>query len=160
MEKLTYEDCEELKGKGFTQEGKGEFLCNVGLKPFDARCGIKSDVDSSEIIPSQHDCKGYIYHPTLSELIEACGEEFVGLQNCIRVRRHPKGRQGVVIREWIATNGLNRDGELSKKREYRKYDDGSELNIFVGRGKSSKQAVKNLWLKLNDTNNQTPKSIK
>ena len=60
MNKLTYEQCKELKDAGFPQEENGNsFYCNEEL------CGRNYD-----------DCdQEFVIIPTLESLIEECGEE-------------------------------------------------------------------------------------
>ncbi len=103
--KLNYEDCKELKDAGFPMKK---------LKDYDmTQCPFiwghfKAD-----------DGESYI-QPSLSELIEACGERFGGL-----VRHYDN--------TWSAT-------------EYLQFSTGS---IQITHGSSQEKAVKNLWIALN-----------
>lgn len=58
---MTYELAKELKDAGFPQEGEGSVL-------FDPYC-----LETGKVHDTSH-CEAYV--PTLSELIEACGEKF------------------------------------------------------------------------------------
>lgn len=102
--KLTYEDCKELKDAGFPQEGLGMNFHNGGFT-------TNPDVPLDSL-----------YQPTLSELIEACGE--YSKFKIAYDRDHVNKGGG-----WRAT--------ISK-----------DITMFCD-GSSPEQAVKNLYCSLN-----------
>lgn len=71
----------------------------------------------------------YLEYPQLSELIKACGDEFLGLF------RNDDG-------EWIA------DSRVHECNCGKATCDG--INWEVGEGKTPKEAVAKLWLKINN----------
>lgn len=60
---MNYELCKQLKDAGFPQEGLGMF--------WDGQIFTTNDIYSD------------LYQPTLSDLIESCGDEFLDLTNGI-----------------------------------------------------------------------------
>lgn len=60
---MNYELAKKLMDAGFPAGGDGRSLCVAGLGAFDGACGLTHKCDKTRI-----------YHPTLSELIEACGD--------------------------------------------------------------------------------------
>ena len=68
--------------------------------------------------------------PTLSELIEACGEDFSYMDGKFRLQKCNE------CKDWIAHG-------FSKKDE-----------LIVGEGKTPEEAVARLWLKLNTPQNK------
>lgn len=101
----------KLKETGFSQTSRDRYFLHI-------ENGKAVAKDSHDL-----DMKDMIYHPTLSELIEACGEDFEGL-----VRKKDK---------WLAGGGNIVMGE-----EDFMFSD-------VGIGQTPKEAVANLWLFLN-----------
>lgn len=79
---LTYEQCKALKDAGFPQKGEGQYIGNVALiKP--------EDFSPDGVVGiAQED---FAYLPSLSELIEACGNDFSVLQ-LADMRRNSKSR--------------------------------------------------------------------
>lgn len=63
---MSYKLAKQLKDAGFPQYGKGEVSINVNLL-------------SGETPKEAYERGSYDYVPTLSELIEACGDRFVSL---------------------------------------------------------------------------------
>ena len=113
---MRYELARKLKDAGFSQDGKS----NSFLVEKD------SDANSQDFVGGfifQNKDK-YIYNPTLSELIEACGGRFSSLE---------KGREDT----WLAKGGkpIFEDG-----RDY-------EFEEF---GSTPEEAVANLWLELHE----------
>jgi len=63
---ITHELALELKNAGFPQQGDGKYVGNVG--------NISGQIEPGEVFGiAQED---FFYIPTLSELIEACGDKF------------------------------------------------------------------------------------
>ena len=80
---LSYELANKLKEAGFPQKPDMRWVC-ISTTDCDWWCnrchkGEKKVVNTSIPKSCPYDCKPYI--PTLEELIEACGEEFGGLEN-------------------------------------------------------------------------------
>lgn len=92
---MNYELCKQLKDAGFKQSGKGNTIC---------------------VSFSLHN----IYVPTLSELIEACGDGFGGLQK--------------------------EDGYFNA---YSKSDLNKKVLKIYSTGLTTEEAVAHLWLALN-----------
>lgn len=107
METLTYEDCKELKDAGFPQKTLNKSIS----------CPEYGN-DRWKIEPNY--CGHFLHEPSLSGLIEACGEEFLGLAHATDVG---DGKR------WSAFN--------------------IDFPIGVLEGISPEQAVKNLWIILN-----------
>lgn len=104
---IRYELAKELKDAGFPQGGPKEPHCvQCNELALYTRC-------------YDHE-KEYVFHPTLSELIEACGETLQSLYNC--------GSAG-----WEAI------------REDDKYGDSKGFE----KGSTPEEAVARLWLALN-----------
>ena len=81
-----------------------------------------------------------IHNPTLSELIEACGEGFQGLFS-------PKTPLGDRTQEWVAVQSIGWIEKLDKdSTPYYK----SEWSTWIcWTGSTPEEAVANLWLELN-----------
>ena len=75
----------------------------------------------------------YVSKPTLSELIEACGDSFEGLSH------YPDQKKD----KWEAES-VNRDN-----MERTKHSDGDGYTYHYGHGKTPSEAVIRLWLELN-----------
>ena len=102
---MNYELAKQLKEAGFPQEeNEGKILCPH--RGWSCNKGCKE--------------KDWIYHPTLSELIEACGDEFIKLEKHV---------------EWEAEAYIT---------------DKEGKHIAELYGKSPEEAVAKLWLKLNE----------
>lgn len=112
---ISYELAQQLKDAGFPQAGRGDFLHNVEVTQRNED-GLGTHVRWDE--------KEDVYSPTLSELIEACGEKFTSLLN-----GYPNGRAipGSTITPWEAWG------------EYPKYH---------GLGSTPEEAVANLYISL------------
>jgi len=107
MNNLNYKDALELKNAGYPQGGKGFGLFPDDLTEFPYR--------GDE--PNVH--KDVVYIPTLSELIEACGDEFNNLEH------HTYSTPVPYWECWSVTQ------------------------MFQAMGETPEQAVKNLWVQLN-----------
>ena len=138
--KLTYEDCKELKDAGFPQDPTFQ---PEGMRP--AYMQIIWNDGWEQVVTTRPDLeKGKFWRvrdeavytldelkaeslvakvPSLSELIEECGEEF-----------------DFMDRPW------NEDGKSRRFRAVKRYGTWTE-----GNGSSPEQAVKNLWIALNKT---------
>lgn len=103
---MTYELAKKLKEAGFPQYGKNR------------------EVDGGLAMTNESGTLEGCYIPTLSELIEACGEDFWALYK-VGTRETPDWK-------WEA-------GSF-----------GVPLNEIVGKGQTPEEAVANLWLKLNE----------
>ena len=109
---ITYELAKKLKDAGFKVEHEYEKTCkhgqikDVGYPIIACECG-KDD---------------WVYSPTLSELIEACGERFSSLNIGIDRMYHA----------WATRN-----------------NDIKHIEDIYGEGEAPEEAVANLWLKLN-----------
>jgi len=102
---MTYKLAKQLKKAGFKQDGKGSWVHQRSVR----------------ITPSQ---------PNLSELIEACGDGFEGLQRM---------------------DGELKIGKEELKAPYficSKYDENIDDEIMATYGKTPEEAVAKLWLKL------------
>jgi len=104
MNKLSYKDAKELKDAGFPQGEPNSWSVQFADRP-------KQEIKGN---PFEE------YIPTLSELIEACGDDFSHLKK--------------LETSWIAVTHSAFD------------ENGNNFEEF---GKTPEQAVKNLWIKLN-----------
>lgn len=127
MKQLDYELGKELKDVGFPQNGKGE------RQYF--RSGVRDRTEYG------HEGEA-VYFPTLSELIEACGDEFMSLRRAESYEYKGKG--------WYP-NGM----WIAYRKNYPKYDEPEfdENGEHVGtkthgiqKEHSSEEAVARLWL--------------
>ncbi len=114
---MNYELAKELKEAGFHQntDGGGEVLWPYGKYP-KPRTDIGGEM---------------VYAPTLSELIEACGEEFWSLER--RKRGDPLSPIDYE-KEWIAVEHPRNSDELLKTKCL---------------GDTPEEAISRLWLALN-----------
>lgn len=103
---MTYELAKKLKNAGFSQEGKGWKGRLPSFNPI------------SLFVTT-------VYFPTLSELIEACGDGFFSLKLV------PNSREGL--------NWRTRSTEYKQSHEFA--------------GQTPEEAVANLWLELNKKRN-------
>ena len=110
---LSYKDVKELKDAGFPQ-GKSHF--HYEWWPAQDSWNLSCENDDQRMV---NDC---IFCPTLSELINACGEGFTSLERC--------DRRDCIKTHWIAV-GFKKD------------------RMVVADMETPEEAVKNLWLKLN-----------
>ena len=104
---MNYELAKQLKDSGFPQNDTDLVL-------------VEDDRHLMDIHTANEMGYGYAYAPTLSELIEACGEYFVLLYRSTN-------------QEYLWESEGNKDKE----------------NHNYGRGSTSEEAVANLWLELN-----------
>ena len=118
---MTYELAKELKDYGFNQLGNGFYRCIHEERIFDLKNGEKSICDC-RYFPLQR-C---LYVPTLSELIEECGD------NCRLLIKNPNN-------DWEAGYGF----------DYYLYDNRINEKRPSSIGNTPEEAVANLWLKLN-----------
>lgn len=109
---MNYELAKELKEAGFPQELEGKF--------------INSESDILETIYRD----GSVYLPTLSELIEACGDGFWELG------KKPLGELDPDYRKDWETKGFS--GKVGEQR------------MHETRGSTPEEAVAKLWLALNN----------
>jgi hypothetical protein len=109
---MTYELAKELKDAGFPQEGDGGFCLDNDCKD------------------DRKTCTCIAYQPTLSELIEACGDEFLALRHApSRYRGDPESRP----MDWQACGGEFRATHWSYQQS----------------GYTPEEATARLWLALN-----------
>lgn len=101
---MNYKLSKQLKDAGFPQDGDG--------KPY----SIVAELRGEDICS---DGKENVYYPTLSELIEACGDGYFSLESY-------QAKDGTT--RWLAIKGIN-----------------FELTT----GKTPEEAVAKLWLELN-----------
>lgn len=106
---MNYELAKELKDAGFPQKERSIIVGNE---------------DSFVADPTR--LNEWLYAPTLSELIEACGERFAGIEKDPVVRG---------AEEWSAAAWVELEG-----------DDGRQVSEF---GPTPEEAVARLWLALN-----------
>lgn len=111
---MTYELCKKLKDAGFPQTGKGELYETEEGRLSREKMG---PIDSVGTYLTQ-----VVYFPTLSELIEACGNKFEAFER----HEHAQGTK------WCAVGYI--DGE-------------DDVRVFTE--KTPEEAVANLWLALN-----------
>lgn len=109
---LTYEQCKSLKDVGFPQNGNGHWVHAIGNHH-------EYEYESVEEYPDY-----YAYVPTLSELIEACGDDFGGIS---------RGKHPTEVGQWAAYS-IN----------------ASEFEDMVG-GQTAIEAVCNLFIALKGT---------
>lgn len=113
---MNYELAKQLKGAGFSQNPQGQgYFINVTGNPF-----VFQSFNENEV-----------YVPTLSELIHACGEDFIKLVQTNKLDEKEKEMSkevfGREIGHWMAYS-------------YRYYTDGS----------TPEEAIAKLWLLLNN----------
>ena len=140
---MDYKLAKQLKDAGFKQDGNGKIMTSLQssmeqyngdfyvcrhhqeTEGYEDCCECSDDGPCTEALLREDD----VYLPTLSELIEACGDrfEFLNIDNV-----------GCEISSigWIA-------GEKSIVMI------GDEIVYAVGKGKTPESAVAKLWLKLN-----------
>lgn len=106
---MTYEQALKLKNAGFPHDGYS-----------------KGDIVLDDVICEQCNDKHDAYAPTLSELIEVCGDKFGALQH----------QRVLDAQTWLAYSA-NIENKL-----------GIESHI-VQQGDTPEEAVANLWLALN-----------
>ena len=128
MNKLSYEKCKELKDAGFSQ---GDFLGNH-FYTYNSQDRGKIKMVGFEVKGQDEVNKKDIKIPTLSELIEACGDKFDRLEQ-----------------QFVNLDG---EDEISWAACYDKV-------LLVERGKTPEEAVANLWLELNKNKNTVDKNI-
>ena len=118
----SYELAKKLKEAGFPQmpHGKGDWRDSKGIRT----------PEGSEIKD------GDFYVPTLSELIEACGRSFKGLEQ-INFQSGGWAAYGI-----LPTMDISIEERLKDQYEERKVLNG-------GKGSTPEEAVANLWLELN-----------
>ena len=122
---MTYELALKLKEAGFPppNEMKGfqSWCVDKMGRAFFRKSERYPDGHICQFIPGQmYDAINYIYIPTLSELIEACGEDFV-LQ---------RDKDKIFDYEWIAGTGINADGEI-QERCYGETNEVAVANLYL-----------------------------
>ena len=127
---MNYELAKKLKDAGYSQDGEGEtledmYVCEHHQKThgYESCCDCDGERLCSEHKDGVYD---YAYAPTLSELIEACGESFYSL-----CRKKNGGNN-----KWVAVDSF-------ENVAYREW--GSGIKHF----ETAEEAVANLWLALN-----------
>ena len=127
---MTYELAKKLMDAGFPAGEDGRSLCVAGLGVFDGACGLT------------HECnKERIYHPTLSELIDACGDGFQSLGRAM------PARIGYM-------NSVENDYDASTKIQWWAHAGLGAPSLptteYDSSGDTPEEAVSNLWLKLQE----------
>lgn len=123
MSKINYDLAKMLKDKGFPQVSKT--YASYGLYGYGSVGGVDARfIIGKEIAESGIDRKLLVYIPTLSELIEACGDDFIALE-----------RSTASPSDWYA-HGITGGTE----------DEGY--------GSNPEEAVTNLWLAQNPIKTQ------
>ena len=94
---MEYDLAKELADNNFPQDGNGTLGCKHG----------------GHAVGTRH-CEEDVYFPTLSELIEACGEEFDAL---FGPYSSLNSHEGVQIREWRvdSVSGICTDGHSAEE---------------------------------------------
>ena len=117
---LSYELCKKLKEAGFPQDSEGQWV-----KSSDGGLSVWSQFEISELQTSKHELLN-VKHPTLSELIEACGNDFL-------LWKYEGGWRAFApdYTDYVVDNAV---------------DAGPGA---VCRGKIPEEALANLWLQLN-----------
>ena len=127
---MQFELAEKLKNAGFPQEGKPHLFGSRYYVPevVDGKLA-HIDVDGSDIYIEESNewNKNKTYIPTLSELIDACGEKF----NSLRKIFLEEDFDGLIGDAWMTETG---ESERVKSYYY---------------GKTKKEAVANLYLEIN-----------
>ena len=114
---MTYETAKKLKEAGFPQED-----------PRRTPVTITNETLHEFLMRARWDC----YLPTLSELIEACGDNMIALQKGEQLTADVKSGWEAVSR-WI---------------DY--YPPEIDERFPFGKGETQEEAVANLWLALNE----------
>jgi hypothetical protein len=128
---MNYELAKRLKEAGFPQEFKpGDFgICGIEEGCRDVHGWIDFDFKESDMYDGsgEYGCgdsnDGFIISPTLSKLIDACGDRFASLNLGIDKKFHA----------WAT------------RTDTTKY-----IDEIYGEGTTPEEAVANLWLKLNE----------
>ena len=119
---MTYELAKKLKNAGFLQKVQGSVICEDNHKRYDEYVNCE---------------KEHPYSPTLSELIEACGDKFV---------LHSPHSKDVNEECWNAGDkwwAVKQGVENNPNAEY---------GTIMVQGDTPEEAVANLWLKLHGKN--------
>jgi len=114
---MNYELAKQLKDAGFPQDGDNMELCHG-----ESETVFVSDIEDGKT--------NYCYVPTLSELIEACGDRF-GALHAMGTLVGEKG-----ITSWKAESGGDHSIE-------------DTFPFVNGKGETPEEAVAKLWLELN-----------
>jgi hypothetical protein len=116
---LSYKLAKKLKDAGFPQLGNGWALTVIDWNLYVHNITLH---------------KKMMYCPTLSELIEACGEEFIELE-------YKNGSKDWVARGGCDLTGLEEEMKKGRLWKYAEWDKDRDI------------AVAKLWLKLNKIRN-------
>jgi hypothetical protein len=124
---MNHELCKKLKDAGFPQKGY------IGAKYYNFIGHPRLDIpyQYAQLIQIESESQfdkigGYILIPTLSELIEACGNSLIGMS---------KYKDGIYSIGWYSM--------------YHKEFDSMASFIY---GATFEESIANLWLKLNENN--------
>lgn len=115
----------KLKDAGFIEPLKARVYSRIYLFNKIGRCWVLGDredlrIEQGKFFKSKYDLENYLYIPTLSELVRACGEKFQ-------------------LTKW-------KDSWTASEEIY--YDDAGYQDR-IGQGSTPEEAVANLWLELN-----------
>lgn len=122
---MDYKLAKQLKDAGFPQEGNGSFQSTGKLVP------LSSGIPNAKFIPTEE-----AYVPTLSELIQECGDSFLSLTFIPEIKRTTDG------------------GYIAKSRdEGGGAGDMMEFDHMVY-GKTAEESVALLYLAINKQNNE------
>ena len=121
---MTYALALKLKESGFKQTGKGRTLCNRGLDSLDRSCGVYG-LFGEIIFKPLHDCKGHIYHPTLDELIDILGDDFISLS------KHNGNKEW---NDWCAIGG---NKKVLRSEQWAEFPEIAVANLYLELNKKS-----------------------
>lgn len=116
---INYDLAKELKDAGFPQEFNGGRFLVSPVSPYPNSPTNSGRSWNDEYKEYQ---EGLVYPPTLSELIEACGERFLSVMHVVGADNHQN--------YWIATDREN-------------------IGIHKHEGSTPEESVARLWLALN-----------
>ncbi len=114
---MNYELAKKLKDAGFPQIGAGMYICDESVLPLNFKPG-----EVINLIGSKPIC----YLPTLSELIEACGDD-------------------LRLQSYYCENNLMWQADTCCR--FQDWDSNIHKSAF---GSTPEEAVANLWLELNN----------
>lgn len=115
---MTYELAKKLQKAGYSQGPKQRMIDEIKTGPESYSKALLNDLRIKDV-------EEIVYYPTLSELIEACGDRFAALRKPL----HP------VPGKWIA------NADISMRHDHETYDFGEW-------GDTPEESVANLFLAL------------